>query len=70
MSLLKSKNDIFNQSENIEDIRKIILREGTDIEIAEEAKRIGVMSLREAGLQKVKQGITSLEEVNAVTNLN
>ena len=53
-----------------EDIRKIILREGTDIEIAEEAKRIGVLSLREAGLQKVKQGITSLEEVNAVTNLN
>ena len=66
----KGRVGIYQVMPITEDIRKIILREGTDIEIAEEAKRIGVLSLREAGLQKVKQGITSLEEVNAVTNLN
>lgn len=53
-----------------ENIRKIILREGTDIEIAEEAKRDGVLSLREAGMLKVKQGLTSMEEVVATTNLD
>ena len=53
-----------------EEIRKIILREGTDIEIAQEARRNGVYGLREAGLKKVKDGITSLEEVLATTNLD
>lgn len=53
-----------------EEIRKIILREGTDIEIAEEARRTGVLSLREAGLKKVKEGTTSLEEVVKTTNID
>jgi type IV pilus assembly protein PilB len=53
-----------------EEIRKIILKEGTDIEIAEEARRTGVLSLREAGLKKVKEGTTSLEEVVKTTNID
>lgn len=53
-----------------EEIRKIILREGTDIEIAVESRNMGVYSLREAGLVKVKEGITSLAEVLATTNLD
>jgi type IV pilus assembly protein PilB len=66
----KGRVGIYQVMPITEDIRKIILRSGTDIEIAEEAKRNGVMSLREAGLQKVKLGITSLEEVIATTNLD
>jgi len=38
------------------------------VDITEQAKRDGVLNLREAGLLKVKQGHTSLEEVLAVTN--
>lgn len=53
-----------------EEIRKIILREGTDIEIAVESRSNGVLGLREAGLMKVKEGITSLEEVLATTNID
>lgn len=53
-----------------EEIRKIILREGTDIEIAVESRNMGVYSLREAGLVKAKEGITSLAEVIATTNLD
>ena len=53
-----------------EEIRKIILKEGTDIEIAEEARKNGVLGLREAGLLKVKEGITSLEEVLGATNID
>ena len=51
-----------------EEIQRIILRDGSALEIAEQAKREGVRSLRESGLYKVKLGLTSLEEVLAVTN--
>lgn len=52
-------------------IRELILKPGsTDIDIAREAKNDGVLGLREAGLLKVKQGITSMEEVLASTNLD
>lgn len=53
-----------------EEIRKIILSQGTDIDIAVEAKRGGVLSLREAGLLKVKDGITSLQEILDTTNID
>ena len=51
-----------------EEIQRIILRDGSALEISEQAQREGVRTLRQAGLQKVKQGLTSLEEVLAVTN--
>jgi type IV pilus assembly protein PilB len=52
-------------SENIE---RIILAHGTALEIEEQARRDGVKNLRESGLIKVKQGMTSLEEVLGCTN--
>ncbi len=51
-----------------EEIQRIILRDGSALEIAEQARREGVRTLRQAGLRKVKLGLTSLEEVLAVTN--
>ncbi|GAA4328834.1 type IV-A pilus assembly ATPase PilB [Variovorax defluvii] len=51
-----------------EEIQKIILRDGSALEIAHQAESEGVRSLRQSGLQKVMQGLTSLEEVLAVTN--
>jgi type IV pilus assembly protein PilB len=51
-----------------EEIQRIILADGSALEIAEQARAEGVQSLRESGLLKVKQGVTSLEEVLAVTN--
>ena len=51
-----------------EEIERIILAHGTALEIEQQAKREGVRSLREAGLVKVKQGLTSLEEVLGCTN--
>ncbi|RID98454.1 type IV-A pilus assembly ATPase PilB [Simplicispira hankyongi] len=52
-----------------EEIQRIILRDGSALEIAAQAKAEGVRSLRESGLHKAKLGLTSLEEVLAVTNL-
>ncbi|MGF6211718.1 type IV-A pilus assembly ATPase PilB [Comamonas sp. 4034] len=51
-----------------EEIQRIILRDGSALEIAEQAELEGVRSLRQSGLHKVKKGLTSLEEVLAVTN--
>src|SRR3954462_14699624 len=51
-----------------EDMQRIILADGSALEIAEQARKEGVRSLRGSGLHKVKLGLTSLEEVLAVTN--
>jgi type IV pilus assembly protein PilB len=51
-----------------EEIQRIILRDGSAVDIAHQANAEGVRSLRQSGLQKVRQGLTSLEEVLAVTN--
>ena len=51
-----------------EAINRIIMKGGDAIDIAEQAQREGIRDLRQSGLLKVRQGITSLEEVEAVTN--
>ena len=48
--------------------QRIILRDGSALDIAQQAEKEGVESLRRSGLHKVKLGLTSLEEVLAVTN--
>ncbi|MBH1966011.1 MAG: type IV-A pilus assembly ATPase PilB [Comamonadaceae bacterium] len=52
-----------------EEMQRIILRDGNALEIASQARAEGVRSLRMSGLHKVKLGVTSMEEVQAVTNL-
>jgi type IV pilus assembly protein PilB len=51
-----------------DDMRQVIMRNGSVLDIAEQAKKEGMRSLRQSGLLKVKQGLTSLEEIEAVTN--
>jgi type IV pilus assembly protein PilB len=51
-----------------EEIAHIIMTNGNSMDIAEQAQREGVRDLRQSGLLKVKQGVTSLEEVLATTN--
>ncbi|HQX46078.1 MAG TPA: ATPase, T2SS/T4P/T4SS family, partial [Steroidobacteraceae bacterium] len=50
-----------------EEIGRIIMESGNAIQIGDAAKRMGVWDLRRSGLEKVKQGMTSLEEINSVT---
>jgi len=49
-------------------IEKIILAHGNSMQIAAQSESEGVKSLRRSGLMKVKQGLTSLEEVLGCTN--
>jgi type IV pilus assembly protein PilB len=51
-----------------DEMQRIIMKNGTSIDIADQADREGVSDLRHSGLRKVKSGLTSLEEIEAVTN--
>jgi type IV pilus assembly protein PilB len=51
-----------------EAIEKIILAHGNSVDIARQSEAEGVKSLRRSGLVKVRQGLTSLEEVLGCTN--
>ncbi|MDN3921095.1 type IV-A pilus assembly ATPase PilB [Roseateles violae] len=51
-----------------EAIQRIILAEGTAMDIAEQARLDGVRDLRQSGLVKVRSGVTTLEEVLSATN--
>jgi type IV pilus assembly protein PilB len=48
-------------------ISRIILAGGSAPEIGDQAAKEGVWDLRRSGLEKVRSGLTSLEEVNSVT---
>ena len=64
----KGRVGIYQVMPITEAIQEIILTHGTALQIAEQARKDGVLSLRESGLKKVKLGLTSLEEVLATTN--
>jgi len=51
-----------------EEIARIIMTGGNSMDIAAQADAEGVNDLRRSGLLKVRQGVTSLEEVLAATN--
>jgi type IV pilus assembly protein PilB len=49
--------------------QQIIMSGGNQLDIEKQARKEGVFDLRVAALNKARQGITSLEEVERVTNL-
>ncbi len=51
-----------------EEIQRIIMANGIEMDIANQARKEGVNDLRRSGLMKVMQGLTSLEEVLGSTN--
>ena len=63
----KGRVGIFQVMEVSEDMGRIIMEGGNAMQIAEQATEEGVWDLRRAGLQKVLDGHTSLEEINRVT---
>jgi type IV pilus assembly protein PilB len=64
----KGRVGIYQVMPITEELQRIILRSGSALDIAKQASAEGVRSLRESGLLKVRQGMTSLDEVLNVTN--
>ncbi len=64
----KGRVGIYQVMPITEETQKIILAGGNALQIAKQAELEGVRDLRRSGLMKVMQGMTSIEEVLAVTN--
>jgi type IV pilus assembly protein PilB len=64
----KGRVGIYQVMPITEEIQRIILAEGTAVDIAKQARSEGVRDLRQSGLVKVRSGVTTLDEVVSCTN--
>ena len=64
----KGRLGIYQVMPITDEMRAIVLAKGTSMEVAMVAKKNGIKDLRQSGLIKVKQGLTSFEEVLGCTN--
>jgi type IV pilus assembly protein PilB len=63
----KGRVGIYQVMPVTEAIGRIIMAGGNAIDIGDQAAKEGIWDLRRAGLEKVKAGMTSLEEINSIT---
>jgi type IV pilus assembly protein PilB len=63
----KGRTGLYQVMPVSEEIQKIILQNGNAVDIAKQAAAEGIWDLRRSGLEKVKAGVTSLDEVNQCT---
>ncbi len=49
-------------------MREIIMRGGNAIDLARQSAQEGIITMRQAGLRRVKEGEISLDEVLRITN--
>ena len=64
----KGRVGVFEVMPITDELKKMILRNSTSVELAAQARSEGVLSLRQSGLQKVIDGVTSISEIEANTN--
>ncbi|MCB1904891.1 MAG: Flp pilus assembly complex ATPase component TadA, partial [Gammaproteobacteria bacterium] len=63
----KGRVGLFQVMPVSEAMGRIIMEGGNSLQLAEQSMKEGVATLRQSGLKKVRDGITSLEEINRVT---
>lgn len=63
----KGRTGIYQVMPMSEEIQEIVLKGGSALDIAEAAQKAGIPDLRQSALRKVKDGITSLAEIDRVT---
>jgi type IV pilus assembly protein PilB len=64
----KGRVGIYEVMPITDEMRQLIMRSANTLDLADQARKEGVKDLRQSGLLKVKQGVTSLEEIEAITN--
>ncbi len=64
----KGRVGIYQVMPITEEMQRIVLAEGSALDIQTEAHKNGVRDLRQAGLAKVRSGVTTLEEIISATN--
>lgn len=50
-----------------ESMGRIVMNGGSAIDLADQAAKEGILDLRQAGLEKIRQGVTSIAEVDRIT---
>jgi type IV pilus assembly protein PilB len=50
-----------------EEVKELVLARASMTEIKKEAMRMGMKTLRQSGIQKIREGVTSIEEVLRAT---
>jgi type IV pilus assembly protein PilB len=63
----KGRSGIYQVMPVSEEMGRIILKDGNAVDIADQAEKEGIWDLRRSGLKKVKDGVTSLDEINQCT---
>jgi type IV pilus assembly protein PilB len=63
----KGRQGIYEVVKNTQALQRMIMEQSNSIDIARQMRREGFNDLRTSGLEKVMQGVTSLEEVNRIT---
>ncbi len=63
----KGRVGIYQVMSISEDMGRIIMEGGNALQLAEQAEKEGIADLRKSGLKKVKDGITTIDEINRVT---
>ncbi|MDR1195681.1 MAG: Flp pilus assembly complex ATPase component TadA [Endomicrobium sp.] len=63
----KGRTAIFEILGMSRDIRELIVKDATDLEIRDKAVEQGFVTLRSAAINKMKEGVTTVEEVMSVT---
>ncbi|MFT4022078.1 MAG: type IV-A pilus assembly ATPase PilB, partial [Acinetobacter sp.] len=65
----KGRVGIYEVMKITPEIAKLIMEDGNALQIAELSEKLGFANLRRAGIQKVMQGMTSLQEINRITSI-
>jgi type IV pilus assembly protein PilB len=63
----KGRTGLYQVMPVSEEMGRVILKDGNAVDLADQAAREGIWDLRKSGLKKVKDGLTSLDEVNQCT---
>jgi type IV pilus assembly protein PilB len=63
----KGRTGLYQVMPVSEEMGRVILKDGNAVDLADQAAKEGIWDLRKAGLKKVKDGLTSLDEVNQCT---
>jgi type IV pilus assembly protein PilB len=64
----KGRVGIFEVLPISEEMTRILMKNGSVLDIAAQARAEGFRNLRQSGLGKVRLGVTSLEEIESITN--
>ena len=64
----KGRTGIYEVIPITAELQRLILAEGSSLELSDRARALGFTELRRAGLKKVMRGLTSLGEINRVTS--